>query len=200
MTVRVLKTRYAVGDMMRGMASLRVAVVVGNGAIADKAGKGLLRRGVEWEMERNRPMMIVVEAVVFELQVELEPFGGGSRPMIYGRHRRVTNAGRSGRSRSRPGTGTVRLADVKRNGLIRFPRHCGRRIGRLTAHQQPAKHTTGSFLSENDVIVRRFTVLKPSMYLNLTSSIPCVLLIETARSRDGNLSIHRTFEIANNVG
>lgn len=37
--VRTLKTRYAVGDMVRDMASRRVAGVAGNGAIADKAGK-----------------------------------------------------------------------------------------------------------------------------------------------------------------
>jgi hypothetical protein len=42
MTVRILKTRYVVGDRVRGMASLRVAGVVGNGAIADKAGKRIV--------------------------------------------------------------------------------------------------------------------------------------------------------------
>ena len=79
-------------------------------------------------------------SVAFELQVELEPFGGGSRPMIYGRHRRSHKRRRCCRrrrrsGRSRPGTGTVRLADVKRNALIRFPRRrCGHRIGQLTAH------------------------------------------------------------------
>ena len=103
MTVRILKTRYAVGDMV-SMASRRVAGVVGNGAIADRAGKRIVevrsRVGAGEKQAYD-------EAVVFELQVELEPFGGGSRPMIYARHRR-TNAG--SRSRSRLGFRVV--ADV----------------------------------------------------------------------------------------